>query len=96
MHQLTKDPGHALRETKNTPSSPRRTLDKVSLERYLDYCTEMLSITGKIAALYVKDFDDSVVVASVNEVEALSSALSSKIWQKMMILEGFHASDSTL
>jgi hypothetical protein len=88
MHQLTKDPGHALRTSDNTPSSPRRRLDHVSLERYLDYCSEMLSLTGKIAALYVEEFDDNVVLASVNEVEGLTTGLSNKIWQKMMILEG--------
>lgn len=87
MHQLTKDPGHTLHPTDDTKSSPRRTLDPMNLGRYLDYCSEMLSLTGKITALYVEEFDDNVVLASVNEVEGLTTALSSKIWQKMMILE---------
>jgi len=88
MHQLTKDPGQTLHASQSTPSSPRRTLDPATLGRYLDYCSEMLSLTGKIAALYVEEFDDSVVLASVNEVEGLTTALSNKIWQKLMILEG--------
>jgi hypothetical protein len=46
----------------------------------------MLSLTGKIAALYVKNFDAPVSVAAVGEVEQLSSGLSRKIWQKIMIL----------
>ena len=56
------------------------------LSRYLDYCAEMLSLTGKVAALYVQDFDDGVAIASVNEVEDLTSGLSTKIWQKLMML----------
>lgn len=87
MHQLTKDPQHTLRKIVDTPASPARGFDRATLSRYLDYCSEMLSLTGKIAALYVQRFDDSVVLASVNEVEALTTGLSSKIWQKLMILE---------
>ena len=87
MHQLTKDPQHALRKVIDTPSSPRRELSRQDLSRYLDYCSEMLSLTGKVAALYAQGFDDSVVLASVNEVETLSTGLSGKIWQKLMILE---------
>ncbi len=87
MHQLTKDPQHALRPIRNTPASPERVFDRQDLSRYLDYCSEMLSLTGKIAALYVQGFDDGVVLASVTEVETLTTALSSKIWQKLMILE---------
>ena len=28
------------------------------LSRYLNYCSEMLSLTGKIAAVYIQRFDD--------------------------------------
>lgn len=87
MHQLTKDPGHTLHAFSDTPSSPRRTLSKHLLVRYLDYCAEMLALTGKIAAMYVEQFDDSVVLASVNEIEAMATSMAGKIWQKLMILE---------
>lgn len=87
MHQLTKDPQHALRKLIDTPASPQRGLDREELSRYLDYCSEMLALTGKMAALYVQRFDDAVVLASVNEVEALTTGLSGKIWQKLVILE---------
>ena len=50
----------------------------------------MLSLTGKIAALYVQDFEDGVVLAAVNEVEDLTTGLSRKIWQKLMILYRVH------
>ena len=58
------------------------------LGRYLDYCSEMLSMTAKIAALYAERFSDNVVLQAVDEVEALTTGLSRKIWQKIMILDG--------
>ena len=85
MHQLYKDPSAVLGEP--TASSPKRTLSTVQLSRYLDYCSEMLSLTGKIAALYAQKFPDPSVVAAVNEIELLTTGLSRKIWQKMMLLE---------
>jgi len=87
MHQLTKDPHHVLHVIVDTPASPKRTFDRHALSRYLDYSSEALSLIGKIAALYVQRFDDGVVLASVNEVETLTTGLSGKIWQKLMILE---------
>ena len=88
MHQLTKDPERVLpgRVYIATPQSPKETLDRFQLRRYLDYCTEMLSLTGKLAAVYVQKFDDEVALAAVNEVEALTTGLSGKIWQKITIL----------
>ena len=86
MHQLTKDPERVLGRWKATTHSPRTAMTPMQLNRYLDYCSEMLSLTGKIAALYVRKFDDPVAVAAVSEVEHLSTGLSRKIWQKIMIL----------
>jgi len=51
----------------------------------------MLSLTGKVAALYVQHFDDAVAVAAASEVESLCTGLSRKIWQKIMILEALPA-----
>ena len=88
MHQLTKDPERVIHSDDwiPTPSSPVATLTAFELTRYLDYCSEMLSILGKVAALYVQDFDDEVALAAVNEIETLTTGLSRKIWQKIMIL----------
>jgi hypothetical protein len=86
MHQLTKDPGIVAAEAFRTPSSPRRTMNRYELSRYLDYCSEMLSLNSKLAALYAQHFDDPVVLAAVDEVETLCASLSGKIWQKMVIL----------
>ena len=86
MHQLTKDPERFLDRGKDTKSSPEGELTAFELSRYLDYCSEMLSMIGKIAVLYVQYFDDPVVLATVNEIEALTTGLSRKIWQKIMIV----------
>lgn len=87
MHQLTKDPEHVLPGTvENTASSPKRTMSAHLLSRYLDYCSEMLALTGKLAALHTQSFNDSVVLSSVNEIESLTTGLSRKVWQKLMIL----------
>lgn len=87
MHQLTKDPARYNKTMILTPSSPQRKLSAFELARYLDYCSEMLSLTGKVAALYAQVLSDSVVLVAVNEIENLTTALSRKIWQKIMILE---------
>jgi hypothetical protein len=48
MHQLTKDPSAVVSVAGNTASSPARTLTRFELTRYLDYCSEMLSLTAKV------------------------------------------------
>ena len=87
MHQLTKDPARLLSTTADTASSPTRTLSKVELGRYLDYCSELLSLTSKLAALYAERFSDSVVLQAVDEIETLTTGLSRKVWQKIMMLD---------
>lgn len=87
MHQLTKDPDYYRGESLDTVHSPKRELTLPELMRYLDYCSELLSITSKISALYIQRFSDSVVLAAVSDVETLCDGLSRKIWQKMNIAE---------
>ena len=86
MHQLTKDPERLVKGP-STPSSPKRVMTPFQLNRYLDYCIEMLAVTGKIAALYVQNFPDREALAAVEQVETLTTGLSRSIWQKMMILD---------
>jgi hypothetical protein len=86
MHQLTKDPGRYSRGMILTASSPTSELTAYELTRYLDYCSEMLSLTGKVGALYAQNFKDPVVLSAVNELESLTTGLSRKVWQKIMIL----------
>ncbi len=87
MHQLTKDPDRLMQAGPDTASSPPRSLSHFQMARYLDYCSEMLSLMGKVAALYVQDFPDPVAVSAVDDIEDLTTGLSSKIWQKIMVLE---------
>ena len=76
MKQLTKD-----------PDSPDQTLSDLELGRYLDYCSEMLSLVSKIGVLYITRFDDTEATQSVNQLETLVTGLSAKIWQKISILQ---------
>lgn len=84
-HQLTKDP--QIMTDKQTENSPERKLSEYELGRYLDYCSEMLSVTSKIAFLYVQNFDDPVANQAVNDLEALTTGLSQKIWQKITLIQ---------
>lgn len=87
MHQLTKDPDAVLAPKMATASSPQRSLTRFELSRYLDYCSELLSLTSKLAALYVQYVPDPVVLDAVNDVETLADGLSQKIWQKIVVLD---------
>lgn len=86
MHQLTKDPEQVLHPIAATESSPERTLSREELERYLDYCSELLALTSKLAALHAQNLQDPVVLEAVNDLESLTADLSRKIWQKIGIL----------
>jgi hypothetical protein len=87
MHQLTKDPERVAAPGHDTASSPRRSLSSFELARYLDYCSEMLSIVSKIAALYAQNLRDPLTLAAVDEVEGLTNGLSRKIWQKIGFID---------
>jgi len=94
MHQLTKDPEPLLSPKVDTASSPARVLSRFELSRYLDYCSEMLSLASKLAALHVQYVNDAVVLDAVNDIETLAASLSNKIWQKIMILDAARPPDS--
>jgi len=85
MHQLTKDPS-ALGGPR-TSSSPQRVMTRFELVRYLSYCSEMLSLASKAAAVYAEKIDDPAVVDAVGDIERLTTNLSQKIWQKITLVE---------
>jgi hypothetical protein len=91
MHQLTKDPERLTSPAPDTQSSPERTMTPVQLGRYLDYCSEMLSVTSKLAALLVQRFSDEVILDAVNDIETLATGLSGKIWQKIRLIDRPHS-----
>jgi len=85
MHQLTKDPDRLLWESKGLVA-PKGNMSAFLLTRYLDYCSELLSLVGKVSVVYVQDLDDPVALSAVNEIENLTTGLSRKIWQKLITL----------
>ena len=87
MHQLTKDPERLRPRFTTTPE----TIDihlatSDAMENYLDYCSEMLSLIGKIAALCAEESQDSVILDTVSTIETITTGMSSKIWQKISLL----------
>jgi hypothetical protein len=86
MHQLAKDPEQLRSSFVPTPASPPMNLTRDEMERYLDYCSEMLSLVGKAAALCAEASRDAVVLDTVSTIEALTTGMSRKIWQKISLL----------
>lgn len=86
MHQLTKDPVMMLNPDKRTQAAPKDAMTAFELSRYLDYCSELLALIGKCAALYAEHTQDAVVIEAVNDIEALTTNLSRKIWQKIALV----------
>ncbi len=87
MHQLTKDPSGVSVVGTQTPSSPDRPMTNFELVRYLDYCSEMLSLCAKIGALYAQGTRDHVVIATTSDLGQITSDISVKIWQKITIAQ---------
>ncbi len=87
MHQLTKDPVTLSPDFEPTETSPKRDMSATEMSRYLDYCSELLAITGKLAALYAQAVPDEGVADAVNDIELLGSSLARKIWQKITLID---------
>jgi uncharacterized membrane protein YtjA (UPF0391 family) len=87
MHQLTKDPERLRSSFTPTAASVAMDLDTDQLEHYLDYCSELLSLIGKAAALCAEESRDAVVLDTVSTVETLTVSLERKIWQKIAVLD---------
>ena len=86
MHQLTKDPEQLRPTYVATKASKPLGMTRDEMERYLDYCSEMLSLVGKTAALCAEESRDTVVLETVSTIESLTVGLSRKIWQKISML----------
>ena len=98
MHQLPKDPSSDRPATVAVPEpgAPQRQISSFELMRYLDYCSEMLSLTAKLAALYAEKLRDPVIIDTVGDIERLTSNLSSKIWQKITLVQRLEGRDMPL
>lgn len=86
MHQLSKDPEQVSPTYVRTPASVSHGLTADQLHHYLNYCSEMLSLTAKTAALCAEHSTDSVVLETVSTIETMTTELSNKIWQKISLL----------
>jgi len=93
MHQLTKDPESYFTPAATTPP-PKRRMTPFELNRYLDYCSETLALISKLAALYVQNYQDPVLLDAVDDIEDLAAGFSRKIWQKITILESLGRASS--
>lgn len=86
MHQLTKDPERLRTDFRATEQTMRLTLTAAELGNYLDYCSELLSLVSKTAALFAQGTSDPAVLATVQGIEDLTNGMSRKIWQKIALL----------
>ena len=86
MHQLSKDPEQVSPTYVPTAESARHGLDADQMYHYLNYCSEMLSLTAKTAALCAEHSTDGVVLETISTIETLTTELSNKIWQKISLL----------
>lgn len=86
MHQLAKNPEKVVLDGPDTASSPALELSAFELGRYLDYCSEILGVLSKVAAVYAARFVDSISLEAVDQIEVLTTGLSRKIWQKRTVL----------
>ncbi len=86
MHQLTKDPERLRADFTRTSASVVLNLDRDQMESYLEYCSELLSLVGKVAALCAEESRDPIVLGTVSDIETLTTSMSRKVWQKISLL----------
>ena len=94
MHQMSKDPAPVLGRPVPAETAEPADLERVSPRTmsardyglYLEYCSELLSLTSKAAALCAEESTDALVLDTVSEIENLTTGMSRKIWQKISLL----------
>ena len=70
----------------DAPAAAPRLMDEDDLVRYLEFCSSLLSLTAKAAALCGENTTDAVVLDTVSEIETLTASMSRKVWQKISLL----------
>ena len=83
MHQFSKDPSELL------SSDSTEGMTRTDLTRYLGFCSVMLSLGAKLAALYAQKLPDEIVIDAASDLQNVAGGLSLKIWQKISILESY-------
>ncbi len=90
MHEMSKDPSALLPRRREGGNADDGQLSRADFGRYLDYCSELLSVVSKAAALCAEESTDPVVLDTVSEIENLTTGMSRKIWQKISLLQTAH------
>ena len=86
MHQLTKDPERLRSDFEPTDATVAVDLTRAEMQHYLGYCSELLALVGKVAALCAEDSQDGLILETVSDIENLTNGMSRKIWQKISLL----------
>jgi len=86
MHQLTKDPERLRSDFEPTDATVAVDLTRAEMQHYLGYCSELLALVGKVAALCAEDSQDGLILKTVSDIENLTNGMSRKIWQKISLL----------
>ena len=85
VKQLNKTPDWI--DWKEEKNKHDRKLNARQIAFYLEFCSQMQSLIGKIAVLYIRDVNDPALITAVNEIETLTTGLSRKTWQKLMLMQ---------
>ncbi len=88
MHQLTKDPERFADAFRPTDQTVEVGLTPIDMASYLDYCSELLSLVAKTAAVYAERSTDPAVLATISDIENLTNGMARKIWQKLGLVPG--------
>ncbi len=91
MHQLTKDPERYAPSFQETSQTVQVSLSPIEMANYLDYCSELLSLVSKTAAVYAERSTDPAVLATISDIENLTNGMARKIWQKLGLVPGVGA-----
>jgi hypothetical protein len=91
MHQLTKDPERFATAFRPTSETVEVGLSPIEMASYLDYCSELLSLVAKTAAVYAERSTDPAVLATISDIENLTNGMARKIWQKLGLVPGVGA-----
>ena len=86
MHQLTKDPERLRSDFEPTDATVAVDLTRAEMQHYLGYCSELLALVGKVAALCAEDSQVGLILETVSDIENLTNGMSRKIWQKISLL----------
>ncbi|WP_275004600.1 hypothetical protein [Promicromonospora iranensis] len=86
MHQLTKEPESLRDAFLGGTDGADVGLTPEQIEYYLEYCTELLSLVSKAAALCAEESQDDIVLNTVSTIETLTMGMSRKVWQKITVL----------